>query len=496
MRMENVVIVGGGPTGLWLGAELAHAGVDVTILERRDQRDPVLKGFTIQPRTLELWASRGIVDRFLEKGKTVPNSHFALLDNRMDYGVLDTPFPYILILDQPQVETILEDYALAAGVKIRRGHTFTGLTQRPDSVVARVATSEQDYDLEAGYLVGCDGVRSQVREAAGIPFPGTESTAITWLADVRLDDPPEAAYYQKTAPVGSLSVVPLGPDLHRISGTDLSAEWAAEPTAAELAAKVESVAGTDFGLRESLWVSWTGTENRLAERYAVGRVFLAGDAAHRIYPAGGRGLNTGVQDAANLGWKLAAAVRHAAHDELLDSYHDERHAVGVDLIDSIRAQVPLMSQFSEEIMALRALLNTSIHEVPEFSRRLAAMTSGLDVVYRPRTADAHPLVGHRAPNMPFTNGTSLFGLLTPSRYLLLDLAGEGALNSLADEGPAQTRPMVHSSAPTQSREAWTSVRGALIRPDGHVAWASDETNRGAFLSAAQAALLTTRPVVN
>jgi 2-polyprenyl-6-methoxyphenol hydroxylase-like FAD-dependent oxidoreductase len=435
---------------------------------------------------MELWASRGIVDRFLSEGPTVPNSHFALLDNRMDYGVLDTPFPFILILDQPQIEEILEAYALQAGVDIRRGHAFASLTQRPDSVAVQVVSPLGEYQLEAAYLVGSDGVRSPVREAAGIGFPGTKSVALSWMGDVHLDAPPDVTYFQKTGPAGSLLIVPLGPGRHRVGGYDVTmagpVEGAPEPTAAELAAKVAAVAGTDFGLSESFWTSQSGTSTQLADSYRAGRVFLAGDAAHRSFPAGGRGLNTGIQDAANLGWKLAAVVQGRASGELLDSYHEERHPVGAALVSSTRAQVPLMTQFGEETTALRSVLNDVIAEVPEFGRRLAMMSSGLDVVYRPAAPGAHRLVGYRAPDLSFADGTTLFSLLSPSRHVLLDLTGGDSLLPLTGDA------VVHSAKTVGTHAEWASVRAALIRPDGHVEWASDATDDDVVRADAEAAL--------
>ncbi|NMO53682.1 NAD(P)-binding protein [Actinoplanes sp. TBRC 11911] len=481
--MGRVIIVGAGPTGLWLAAELALAGTDVTVLERRAERDLHSKGFTIQPRTLELWASRGIADRFLDAGRRVPTSHFALLDQRMDYGVLDTPFPFVLILGQPDVEAMLEDHARAAGADIRRGHSFLSSTQRADDVTARIAGPNHAYELQGAFLVGCDGVRSSVRAAAGIGFPGTDGTALSWVADVRLDAPPNDPYYQATSPAGSLLVVPLGPTLHRVAGIEPKTADPEPATTAALAAKVKAIAGTDFGLRDSFWSSRSDTDNRLAETYRAGRILLAGDAAHRIAPAGGRGLNTGVQDAANLGWKLAAVVRGQASDEFLDSYHDERHAVGVELMDSIRAQMPLMNRFDEETLALRSMLTTMIAEIPEVSRRLAAMTSGLDVTYRPPSPQAHPLAGRRAPNLLLDDGRTLFDRLTPARYQLLDLTGHAVLTSMTESSDAR------ATAPAGARAAeWRDVRGALIRPDGHVAWASDAEKDSTLRSAAKAAL--------
>lgn len=292
------------------------------------------RAFTNHPRTLEIWASRGIVDRFLDAGKTLPYSHFALLENRLDYRNLDTPFPHVLVLEQPDVERLLEEHALSAGVDIRRGHTFTGMTQGPESVVVRVSAPGGDYELEAEYLVGCDGTRSKVREAAGIDSVGTESTILSWLAEVTLDNPPDVPYYSNRGAAGTILVVDVGGGRHRVGGYDLRNsgpdDYSSEEfTLAELAEKLAVIEGTDLGLRESYWQSQDGSATRLAERYRAGRVFLAGDAAHRIFPAGGRGLNTGVQDAANLGWKLAAVVNGWAPDDLLDSYHDERHRVGI-----------------------------------------------------------------------------------------------------------------------------------------------------------------------
>ncbi|MGI5158499.1 FAD-dependent monooxygenase [Microbispora sp. CA-102843] len=492
-HMGEVVIVGGGPTGLWLAAELRLAGVEVTVLERRAERDPHSKGFTIHPRTMELWASRGVGESFVAQGTRVPDSHFGLLDHRMDYGTLDTPFPYVLLLAQPKVEELTEGYARDLGVDIRRGHAFTALTQEADRVVVRAEGPGGPCTVETGFLVGCDGVGSPVRSAAGIGFPGTDSTAYAWVADVTLDEPPAVPYFQRTGEAGQVLVVPIGPGLHRVAGVARVA-FGGHPTEKDLRAWLVAVAGTDFGLRDPVWASGTGSTSCLADRYRSGRVLLAGDAAHRLFPAGGMGLNLGVQDAWNLGWKLAATVRGWAPDGLLDSYHAERHAVGAATLRLTRGQTSLMTSFTPETLALRSVLDDAIARVPEFSRFLAEQVSGIGVSYG-RDADDHPLVGTRAPDLRMSDGPGLFALLAPGHYVLLDLTGAGrALPGRATASPALPMPpglTVRVDGPAESRAGWRRVRAALIRPDGHVAWASEEDDDAALRSAAATALAAT-----
>ncbi|MEU7915382.1 FAD-dependent monooxygenase [Microbispora bryophytorum] len=498
-HMAEVVIVGGGPTGLWLAAELRLAGVEVTVLERRAERDPHSKGFTIHPRTMELWASRGVEESFVAQGRRVPDSHFGLLDHRMDYGTLDTPFPYVLLLAQPKVEELMEGYARDLGVDVRRGHAFTASTQEPDRVVVRADGPGGPYTTETAFLVGCDGAGSAVRSAAGIGFPGTGSTAHAWVADVTLDDPPAVPYFQKTNEAGQVLVVPIGPGLHRVAGVDGAGALGCEgsPAEKELRAWLTAVAGTDFGLHDPVWVSGTGSASCLADRYRSGRLLLAGDAAHRLFPAGGMGLNAGVQDAWNLGWKLAATVRGWAPDGLLDSYHAERHPVGAATLRLTRGQTALMTTFTPETLALRSVVDDAIARVPEFSRFLAEQVSGIGVSYG-RNADDHPLVGTRAPDLRLSGGPGLFALLAPGRYVLLDLTGAGrALPCRATASPRLPAPpglTVCADEPVESRAGWRRVRAALIRPDGHVAWASEEDDDAALRSSAATALAATTRV--
>lgn len=457
-----IVIVGAGPVGLWLAAELRLGGAEVTVLEDREEPDPHSKALTVHPRTLELLACRGIVERFLDEGRRIPDGHFGGLDDRMDFGVLDTPFPFTLALPQARTEALLEEHARAAGARILRGHRVTGLTQDASAVTVEIAGRPP---VRATHVVGCDGTRSVVRGAAGIAFPGTEATTWGWLGDVVLDAPPPGPV-SISGPAGGLMVVPLPGGVHRIVGGDPDGAGPDRPgalTLDELRAKVVAISGGDYGLRDPRWLSRFGNATRQAERYRSGRVLLAGDAAHMHFPTGGVGLNAGVQDAANLGWKLAAVVRGEAPDALLDTYHDERHPVGVELLASTRAQTALMTGHSPEGQALRALLSGLIADLPELSRTLAERLSALSVAY-PAAEGGHRLAGTRAPDLRLGH-TGLFTLLRTGRHVLLDLAG----------GTAPAEGVTHHRGPLSAPHAdWAGVAAALIRPDGHVAWAGDD----------------------
>ncbi|GGP82748.1 FAD-dependent monooxygenase [Saccharothrix coeruleofusca] len=442
--MEDVIVVGAGPTGLWLAAELRLAGVGVTVLEARRERDPHSKALTLHPRTLELLACRGVAERFLAEGLPIPKSHFGGLEERLDFGVLDTPFPFTLFLPQVRTEELLERHAVEAGARVRRGVRVAGVDQDAEGVTVEAAGEV----FRARYVVGCDGVRSTVRAAAGIDFPGTEANTWGWLGDVVPERTP-AGPLITSGPRGGMIGVPVAGEVWRFVGVDplgLRADRPGELTTEELCAAVTRITGVDFGVREVRWLSRFGNATRQVARYRAGRVLVAGDAAHQHFPTGGVGLNTGVQDAANLGWKLAAVVRGEVGEDLLDSYHDERHPVGAQLLRVTRAQTALMTAWSEEGQALRALLSHEIAAVPAFSRALAEEVSALAVAY-PAPEGAHPLTGRRAPNFRFDDD-DLFTRLRGGRHVLLDL----------DE-----------VRPGEAREDWAGVATALIRPDGHVA---------------------------
>ncbi|MFH8793492.1 FAD-dependent monooxygenase [Streptomyces sp. NPDC017941] len=463
-RNRHVVIAGAGPVGLWLAAELRVGGVQVTVLERSVTPSPHSRALTVHPRTLEVLDCRGVVEPFLAEGLRLPDGHFAALDSRLDFGVLDTPYPFTLAIPQARTEALLAEHARAAGADIRRGHRLTGLAEHASGVRVSVTGPQGPYETDAAYVVGCDGTRSTVRDAAGIGFPGSDATVWGWLGDVVLDAPPAGPVLGHASPRGGLMCVPLPGGVHRFVGhtpQDQRPDWPGELTFEELRAKVVRITGEDFGMRDPRWLSRFGNAARQAETYRKGRVLLAGDAAHMHFPAGGVGLNVGVQDAANLGWKLAATVRGDAPDGLLDSYHRERHPVGAELIRTTRAQTALMTAYSGDGGALRELLSDAVAAVPEFSRRLAEGLSGLAVAY-PADGDAHPLTGRRAPNLRLASGAELFGLLRAGRYVLLDLAGTGRA-----DGPSDA--VVHEGPPADAGADWAGVESVLIRPDGYVA---------------------------
>ncbi|MGW7545080.1 FAD-dependent monooxygenase [Streptomyces sp. NPDC054770] len=490
MERQQVVIAGGGPVGLWLAAELRLNGVSVTVLEERTEIDQRSKALTMHPRSIELLASRGIHQRFHDEAPKIPTGHFANLHSRLDFALLDTPFPYTIFLPQARTEQLFEEYARGLGATVRRGHRVTGFTEHADSVTVQVAGEQGTYEIEAEYLAGCDGCRSTVRERAGIDFPGTPFNFLGWLGDVALDNPPPLAFNQFNEHGGVL-IAPLPGNRWRLAGTSPdgnTTQWPGDLTLDELRQKTVAITGDDFGMRDPSWLSRYSNTTRLATEYRRGRVLLAGDAAHQHFPTGGVGMNYGMQDAHNLGWKLAATINGWAPEGLLDTYHTERHLIGTQLEEHSRAQTLLLTTFTPEALAMRSLTAHLIAAVPEFGRILAGKISAIGIGYPSDDPAAHPLTGARAPGLTFTGtDATLFGLLRADAYVLLDLTADGAL---ADR--AQQRITVYGGTPDQAHEGWDDVRAALIRPDGHVAWAwteQDDAKLGAAVDEVIAAAL-------
>src|SRR6266704_356975 len=329
----DVAVVGGGPVGMWLAAELHRGGVRPVVLERRAERPPYSKALTIYPRTVEQFAMRGLVDRWLAEGTPVPSSHFAILKNRLDFSFLDTRYPYTLFLPQRRTEELLEEHLTELGVPYLRQHAVVGLRQDETGVDLDVDSPEGPAVVRAAYVAGCDGTASVVRGAAGIDFAGTPDAWQTILGDIELTDPPQAPALSLNQRGGSMYMVAIGGGRYRLAVIDHATRYdlTDKPaTFAELRASALRLAGTDFGMRETrdAWLSRVGNAARQAASYRAGRVLLAGDAAHIHYPAGGQGLNLGLQDATNLGWKLGAVVNGWAPEEILDTYQAERHPVG------------------------------------------------------------------------------------------------------------------------------------------------------------------------
>ncbi|QID35565.1 monooxygenase [Streptomyces albus] len=482
---KNVVIVGGGPTGMWLACELRLAGIPTVVLEREPEIAPHSRALTVHPRTIETFALRGAHRDLLAEGGRIPSGHFAVLDDRLDFRALDTDFPFTLALPQARTTKLLQDRAVAAGADVRRGHRVTDCTEHDDGVTVSVEGPDGAYTLDAAYVAGCDGTHSLVRRCAGIDFEGIWFTALGALGDVVLDDPPPGPVTSAWTLRGTLMIVPLPGGLHRIavhSPEDVRSDWPGELTLDEFRERVRRVTGTDHGMHSPAWLSRFGNTSRLARHYRKGRFLLAGDAAHQHMPAGGVGLNVGVQDAMNLGCKLAATLRGRAPEGLLDTYHAERHPVGADTIEHTQAQTAIMMSFSPQGSALRSLLGKLIAERPQFRDALAERLSGLSVRYSP-PGRAHPLAGCRAPNLPLSDSTRLFDLLQDGRPALVDFARADGFR--ADEavpaGAARHLTLHRSPGPLpRSRAAWAGVSAVLVRPDGYVGWASDETDAAAL----------------
>jgi 2-polyprenyl-6-methoxyphenol hydroxylase-like FAD-dependent oxidoreductase len=466
----DVAVVGGGPVGMWLAAELHRGGVRPVVLERRAERVPYSKALTIYPRTAEQFAMRGLVDRWLAEGTPVPSSHFALLKNRLDFSFLGTRYPYTLFLPQRRTEELLEEHLAELGVPYLKQHAATGLRQDEDGVDLDVDTPDGPAAVRAAYVVGCDGASSVVRAAAGIEFEGTPDSWQSILGDVEMTDPPPGAALSMNQPGGSLYVIALGGGRHRLATIDhaiLQDPVDRPVTIGDLRASALRLAGTDFGMRETpdAWLSRVGNATRQAASYRAGRVLLAGDAAHIHFPAGGQGLNLGLQDATNLGWKLAAEIRGWAPPGLLDSYHAERSPVGLDVIDDALAQCGLLANPSREGIALRDRFNAILGAHPDLCQELAVRLSGLAIRY---PADGL-LAGQRVPDLDLRGGpaSTLYGLLHPARFVLLGL-GSAAVAPAGFAGRLDTATAQAVTVPPE----WDGVRTVLIRPDGYVAWAS------------------------
>ncbi len=463
---EQIIVAGAGPVGLWLAAELALAGVPTLVVERNEERGTYSSARGLHPRTIEILAMRGVEKRFLAEGAPVPGWYY-MPHTRLDFRRLDTPFPSTVAYPQVHTEELLERHAMDLGVRILRGHAVTGLTQDVSSVTVEVEGPDGVSKRTVEYVVGCDGGGSVVREAAGIDFPGTEATSYGYFGEVVLDDPPEGPGASWHNDEGVLLVVPLSGGRFRLMGVDAATQDSEREFApADLRAAVIRVAGTDFGMRDATCVSRFGNASRHAASYRAGRVLVAGDAAHVHVPAGATGLDVGLQDAMNLGWKLAAQVQGRSAGDLLDSYHRERHAVGAALVDHMN---PLVTAAMPAEEAPRTLMGSLIASQPRLSLLLAEEMAALDVAYPPADPRAHPLAGTRLPD---PGGP--FDLLHEGRAILLDLAG-APLQAAAARASSMGIETYRSALARTGGPDWTGVGAAIIRPDGYVWWAEDET---------------------
>jgi 2-polyprenyl-6-methoxyphenol hydroxylase-like FAD-dependent oxidoreductase len=483
MTEHAVLIAGGGPTGLMLAGELALAGVDVAILERRPTQDlPGSRAGGLQARTIEVLDQRGIADRFLAEGQVAQVAGFAGI--RLDISDVPTRHPYGLGLWQKHIERILAGWVAELKVPVHYGTEVTGFAQHDAGV--DVALSD-DQRLQAQYLVGCDGGRSLIRKAAGIEFPGWDPTTSALLAEVEMAEEPELGI--RRTPSGMHA---LGKVEYEVKGGEVVYEKGGkvgvmlteseigtrEPTLRDLREGLIAVYGTDYGIHSPTWITRFTDVTRQAAAYRKGRVLLAGDAAHVHSPVGGQGLNTGVQDAVNLGWKLAQVVKGVSPETLLDTYHAERHPVAGRVLRSTMAQVALMRP-DDRTGALRETLSELL-SMDEPRIRFAATASGLDIHYD--LGPGHPLLGRRMPDLDVVTADGplrVFTLLHDARPVLLDLGEPGGLDITPWADRVQSVDVRFEGIwELPAIGAVTAPTAVLIRPDGYVAWVGDGTQVG------------------
>jgi 2-polyprenyl-6-methoxyphenol hydroxylase-like FAD-dependent oxidoreductase len=459
-------VVGAGPTGLMLACELALGGAKARLLEERTDMPNITRAFAVHARTLELLDARGLADELVPRGIVVreiapPGG------TTLDLSELHTRFGMVLMVPQSGTERLLQTHAEALGVETVHGAEVVGLTQDGHGVTVECAGGDT---VRAAYVVGCDGAHSTVRRLLGIDFVGKQYETHILLADVLLASAPVDALFAKTSAEGVVLFVPFGDGWFRAIAWDRLREQAplSEPvTLDEIRSAFGRIAGDDFGMSEMRWSSRFLSERRQARHYRKGRVFLAGDAAHVHSPLGGQGMNTGIGDAINLGWKLAAAVRGSAPPWLLDSYERERHPVGAGVLRMTDAFNQLVLDRSAVRRAARSFALGTILRIPRTRRLIAERLSGIGIAY-PRSRDEHPMTGRRMPDIE-CDGKRLYELLRDGKFVLVtavpvDLDRPDVVHTV------DNKPELPDAV--------------LVRPDGYVAWANERMPSAAELSAA------------
>jgi 2-polyprenyl-6-methoxyphenol hydroxylase-like FAD-dependent oxidoreductase len=494
-RIRGVVIVGAGPTGLILASELALAGVRCVVIERRPGPRDDSRAICLHARTMEVLDLRGQAENLAAAGLSVPSFPLGPRGAKIRFGILDSDFPYMLDLPQSQIERLLLDRAVELGAEIRWSATVTSITQDDTGVTVSLADGSQE---QAEYVIGCDGVRSFVRHAAAIPFPGIHNPGSVALADLHLDGLPMDVAYGDLSRNGMLLVFPFRDGSCRLVLYDFARADVpvTEPvTLQEVSQSLRRVVGQDFTPRDLYCSARYRSESRQAAQYRSGRILLAGDAAHAHSPAGAQGMNTGLQDGVNLGWKLAAVLNGSGPGWLLDSYHAERHPVGAAVLALTGRQFRLNTARSPAGRARRWAVHRLIVPLPPVQSRLARDYSGLSVSYPPEGLAAlraarppaggtqallppagshpHPLAGTRLPRgtvtLPDASTRRRYDLFHDGNFVLLTHATPGTPPAATDPPlPPQVR-LVHDTATTAPR----LPAALLVRPDGYIAWATD-----------------------
>ncbi|MEV1019235.1 FAD-dependent monooxygenase [Streptomyces sp. NPDC050264] len=461
---RSVIVVGAGPTGLLLAGDLAAAGVPVTLVEKRPPGISNLsRAFVVHARTLEQLDARGLADEIEERGR--PLDRLRLFGGlSIDLSGLHSRFNHVLVVPQYEVEKALERRAVGAGVSFAYETEVTGLVQGTDGVTLQVRNKDgEQAELSAAHVVGTDGMRSAVRGAVGLPFPGKSVIRSVVLADVRLAEQPEDLLTVNAVGDAFAFIAPFGDGYYRVIGWNRARNVSdSEPLDLDEIKEIARLAlGRDFGMYDARWMSRFHSDERQAPAYRVGRVLLAGDAAHVHTPAGGLGMNTGLQDAANLGWKLAAVVNGRAGEALLDTYEAERHPVGKAVLRSSGGIVRMAMAKRPWTLGTRAAFTQVVGRVRPARTRVVGRITGVGVAY-PAPKGAHPLVGKRVPDVALAGGARLYEVLRGGEFVLILPEGD------AYKGDGIC--VVH----------WASGRrtALLVRPDGYAAWASSGADGG------------------
>jgi 2-polyprenyl-6-methoxyphenol hydroxylase-like FAD-dependent oxidoreductase len=474
---DNVVVVGAGPSGLVVAGDLALAGVDVTVLERRTEGVQSRAG-TILPRVLELLDARGLAQAFLDRARTIManplfRTHMWAGMKPVEWRHLESRFGYRLILPQNVTEELLTEHALACGVTIRRGVTVDAVTDRGTHVEVGMRDTEGARStVTCAYLVGCDGGRSAVREQIGIDSAGHGPTFTGIVADIAMDSPWPDGRRILDNEHGWLASFPFGAGVTRfnlVHAERMHADPSEPVTIEEVRRCLGDILEQDLPFKELRWASRFGDTTRIASEFSRDRVFLVGESSRIHYPASGVGMNFCIQDAFNLGWKLAAVVNGHASPELLDTYGTERRPVAEGLLRSVAAQCSVQFSFSPEGVTYKRWFESEIMPLPEVNRRLALELNGLSEPY-PHAEGSHELTGHRVPDLEIRlpSGVVTMGeLLRRQHFVVLDLTGDDRLADLAySSAPVD----VVSGVPLRVPDALRSATAVIVRPDAYIAW--------------------------